>query len=164
QERLAQGDGFADVCFTASTGRAQLEERLAVVAGSGGEARELLGRGLAGETSPRVVPGRGPVSRRAPRLALLFPGQGAQDTRSGGEVGGEGGRGGGRGGEVYGGGGVFRGAVERVAAAVAGELEHGLVEVLYGGRSGALEETAYTQVGLFAVEWALAEQWRAWGV
>ena len=59
---------------------------------------------------------------------------------------------------------VFRAAVERVAAAVAGELEHGLVEVLYGGRGAVLEETAYTQVGLFAVEWALAEQWRAWGV
>jgi malonyl CoA-acyl carrier protein transacylase len=66
--------------------------------------------------------------------------------------------------ELYEGERVFREAVERVAAAVAGELEHGLVEVLYGGRGAALEETAYTQVGLFAVEWALAEQWRAWGV
>src|SRR6185295_1514544 len=36
--------------------------------------------------------------------------------------------------------------------------------VLYGAASGRLDETAYTQPALFAVEYALAEVWRSWGV
>ena len=140
------GVDFADACFTASTGRAQLEHRLAIVAGGGAAAHDLLSRWLAGESSPRVVLGSVWPGRRVPRIAFLFPGQGAQYV--------------GMGRELYEGERVFREAVERVAVAVAGELEHGLVEVLYGGQGAALEETAYTQVGLFAVEWALAEQWR----
>jgi acyl transferase domain-containing protein len=36
--------------------------------------------------------------------------------------------------------------------------------VLYGAASGKLDETAYTQPALFAVEYALAELWRSWGL
>ncbi len=149
--RLSERDlSFPDACFTAATGRAQLEHRLAIVGRSAGEARDLLGRWLAGETSPRAVRAHVSPGRRASRLGFLFPGQGAQY--------------GGMGRGLYEGSGVFRAAVERCAGAAAGVLERPLLEVLYGAESEALEETAYTQVGLFAVEWGLAEVWRGWGV
>ena len=141
---------FPDASFTAGTGRAQLEHRLALVGRSADEARDLLGRWLAGETSPRAVRGHVSPGRRAPRIGFLFPGQGAQY--------------GGMGRGLYEGSAVFRAAVERCAAAAEGVLERPLLEVLYGGAGAALEETAYTQVGLFAVEWGLAEVWRGWGV
>ena len=44
-------------------------------------------------------------------------------------------------------------------------LEKPLLEVLYGSEQrGLLHQTAYTQPGLFAVEYALAKLWESWGV
>ncbi|MEM9567853.1 MAG: SDR family NAD(P)-dependent oxidoreductase, partial [Cyanobacteria bacterium P01_E01_bin.34] len=39
-----------------------------------------------------------------------------------------------------------------------------LLEVLYGSATDLLNQTAYTQPALFAVEYALAQVWQSWGV
>ena len=150
ERRLAEA-GIAEVCVSAAVGRAHLARRLAVVGGTGAEMRERLAAWRAG-TAPSGVVRQGRVERGAgaPEVAFLFPGQGAQYAGMG------------RG--LYEGHAGFRAAVERCAAAAGGVLERPLLEVLYGGAGAALEETAYTQVGLFAVEWGLAEVWRGWGV
>ena len=46
------------------------------------------------------------------------------------------------------------------------ELERPLLDVLYpaDGERSPIDETAYTQPALFAMEYALAELWRSWGV
>ena len=43
------------------------------------------------------------------------------------------------------------------------ELDEPLPKVLWGGRRNE-SDTQYTQPALFAVEYALAELWRSWGV
>ena len=59
---------------------------------------------------------------------------------------------------------VFRAAVDECAGLLRGELERPLLEVLWGAATDLLEQTAYTQPALFAVEYALAELWQSWGI
>ena len=63
-------------------------------------------------------------------------------------------------------GGAFRRALERCDQALREELEVPLLEVLYGASSSdeLLKQTAYAQPALFALEYALSEQWSSWGV
>src|SRR5581483_8579174 len=144
---LAGDEAIADVCYTANAGRSHFAHRLAV---SGADAREIASR-LANtrEESPAVH--RGAVtSAVAPPIAWLFPGQGAQAAGMG------------RG--LYETQPTFRRALERCDAALRGELARPLLDVLYGADGGLIDETAYAQPALFAVEYALAELWRSWGI
>jgi acyl transferase domain-containing protein len=63
---------------------------------------------------------------------------------------------------------TFRRALARCEEILRPYLERSLVSVLYpgtgGGEPSPLGETVYTQPALFAVEYALAELWRSWGV
>jgi acyl transferase domain-containing protein len=69
-QRAAQGD-FADVCFTANTGRAHFEHRFAVVARDFQALREALSELI-------TAPPRAESARpRQPRIALLFGGAAA---------------------------------------------------------------------------------------
>src|SRR5262249_35129947 len=43
-------------------------------------------------------------------------------------------------------------------------LQQPLLDVLYGADSSPINQTAYTQPALFALEFALAELWRSWGI
>ena len=124
-----------DLCYTANTGRAQFQHRAAYV---------FKGRELPGEPLARGH------SEGAPEVVFLFTGQGAQY--------------GGMGRELYETEPVFRAAMERCAKAVEGKLEAGLEEVIYGSAVERLNQTRYTQPATFAIEYALAELWRSWGV
>ena len=61
---------------------------------------------------------------------------------------------------------TFRAALERCAALVKDELPQPLLAVLYPaeGEASPIDETGYTQPALFAIEYALAELWRSWGI
>jgi acyl transferase domain-containing protein len=145
---LAEGGAeLGDVCFTAATGRAHFEHRLAVVGGSAERVRERLEAAAHGRTVEGVVTGR--AGGTGPKVAFVF---GA----------GEGYEGMGR--ELYETQPVFREALEKCAQALKGVLEKPLERVLYGEESGLLKQERYGRAALFAVEWALARQWRAWGV
>jgi amino acid adenylation domain-containing protein/thioester reductase-like protein len=141
-----------DVCYTANSGRAQFTQRLALVA----ESTEQLQQELS-----TIRP---PTTRRSPlKIAFLFTGQGAQYE--------------GMGQQLYESQPVFRAALDRCAAVLDQELELPLLTVLYPENnkgvakqdlddSGTqrINETTYTQPALFAIEYALAELWRSWGV
>jgi acyl transferase domain-containing protein/SAM-dependent methyltransferase len=158
-ERLGEPDApsIGDVCFTAATGRAHLPHRLAVVVASSDEARAALRAWRAGRAPAGLVRGVTPAGEAPPEVAFLFTGQGAQYP--------------GMARALYESEPVFRAALDRCAAALQacsvmlpGAPTPALLDLLYGAAGDALDETACTQPALFAVEWALAELWRAWGV
>ncbi|MFJ7905664.1 SDR family NAD(P)-dependent oxidoreductase [Kitasatospora sp. NPDC096204] len=134
--------GLADVAGTLA-GRRALLERRAVVLGSD---RESVLRGLdavaAGTAAPGVVQGHG-TGRGA--TAFLFTGQGAQRA--------------GMGRELYERSDVFRAALDEVASHLDPVLDRPLTAVLFAEPDTAdaalLDQTAYTQAALFAVEVAL---------
>ncbi len=142
---------LADVCFTANAGRAQFAHRVAILADSTAGMREAAAAVAAGQVPPGVVRGQLESPDR-PKLAFLFTGQGAQYV--------------GMGRRLYETQPTFRRALEHCDKLLRPVLERPLLSVLYPepGPPSPLDETAYTQPALFALEYALAELWRSWGV
>lgn len=138
----------ADLCHTTNLSRSQLPYRLALTTASRDDLRAGLARVRAGEPGVSTTNVRG----REPRVAFLFSGQGSQyrNMAAG----------------LYRDHPIFRDALDRFDAVLRGRLERPLLDVLLAeGEAGAdLDETAYTQPALVAVELALAALWRAWGV
>ena len=135
---------LADVCFSANTGRNHFEHRIAVVASSTDELRQRL----ASAKSAHVGMGR-------PRIAMLFTGQGSQYP--------------GMGRELFETQPAFRRTLEHCDEILRGSLDRRLLdEILHPADAAAddqpIHQTAYTQPALFALEYALAELWRSWGV
>jgi acyl transferase domain-containing protein len=131
----------ADICHTANTGRTHFEYRLAVTGGSREELKEQL---AVAHPGPRVR------EREAARPVFLFPGQGAQYP--------------GMGKQLYETQPLFRNVIDECTEALKTELEQPLTSVLWGSDPQLLLQTAYTQPALFAVEYALAQLWRRWGI
>ncbi len=130
----------ADVCFTANIGRSQFRYRRAVV----GETASAL--------RDRLASARNVVPKHTGRVAFLFTGQGADLA--------------GTGSQLYQTQPVFRRTLDRCDALLRPQLEVPLLEVLYGPSRQVLllEQTAYAQPVLFALQCALVELWRSWGV
>ncbi|MEQ8790735.1 MAG: amino acid adenylation domain-containing protein [Pirellulaceae bacterium] len=139
----------ADVCHSANTGRTHFNHRLAVVADTHERLLEKLSAVAEGKKTGAKV-GRVDVATR-PKTAFLFTGQGSQYT--------------GMGRELYETQPVFRRAIDRCEEILDEHLTQRLTSVLYGESDySAIDETAYTQPALFAVEYALSALWRSWGV
>jgi myxalamid-type polyketide synthase MxaE and MxaD len=139
-----------DVCFTANTGRARFRERLAVTAGSVAELRQKLAAFGDGIVSPGVVTGRARAGGHTP-VAFLFTGQGAQHAWMG------------RG--LFESQPAFRRAMLRCDEILKPRLGRSLLDVVYPEKEDSrLDDTAWTQPALFAIEMALVEMWKSWGV
>ncbi|MFE9413748.1 SDR family NAD(P)-dependent oxidoreductase, partial [Streptomyces sp. NPDC006704] len=150
---LLEGAGApdpVDVGVALATKRAQLEHR-AVVVGSGRDELLVALRSLAsGETNPDVVRG----VRAEGRLAFLFTGQGAQRIGMGRELA-----------SAFP---VFATALDEVCGHLDPLLERPLKDVLFAAEGSAeaalLDQTAYAQPALFAIETALFRLTEALGV
>jgi acyl transferase domain-containing protein len=59
---------------------------------------------------------------------------------------------------------VFRDTIDRCDEILKPLLDVPLLDVLYGERGDLIDQTAWTQPALFALEYALASVWRSWGV
>ncbi len=140
---------LADVCFTANTGRAHFDHRLAVVAESPMQLREGLRAFTAGEHPEQ----RGQTTvRKSPKIAFLFTGQGSQYV--------------GMGRQLYDTEPQFRKTLDYCDSILRPYFEHSLLDILYAsaGNEPLLNETAYTQPILFSIEYALAHLWKSWGI
>jgi len=148
-EGRADAELFA-LCRLAAVSRATHAERATVLARSMTELRQALQALAEGQAHPALRTAR--VTRRDPaRIAFLFTGQGAQYAGMARELDAH---------EP-----VFRAALDRCAAVLDGVLEQPLRQALFAAEADSpLHRTAFTQPALFAVEFALAELWRSWGV
>lgn len=154
-ERLAGNpEEWLEICRAAAVGRAHLEHRLAIVAASGDEARVELDAFAKGESEFETV-GKASAfqgrSRGSGGVAFLYTGQGSQYVGMG------------RG--LYQNEPIFRAAFDRCAE-VYNACGGNLTELIWGeGANGErLNETDVAQSALFALQYALTELWRSWGV
>ncbi|MEQ8971994.1 MAG: beta-ketoacyl synthase N-terminal-like domain-containing protein [Coleofasciculus sp. C1-SOL-03] len=140
---------LADVGFTLNTGRSHFAHRLALVADSSEQVCQQLA--AYSTNPPGVFRGQVQDSRR-PKLAFLFTGQGSEYR--------------GMGRQLYDTQPTFRQALQRCDAILRPYLEQPLLSVLYPseGEDSPGEQTVYTQPALFALEYALYEVWRSWGI
>lgn len=144
---------LADICFTANTGRKHFDHRLTVLAESKGHLREQLADFEHITTS--VVKNQDKSSK----IAFLFTGQGSQYL--------------GMGYQLYKQEPIFRKTLDRCDEILRSYLKKPLIDVLYppgvqnfeqSTGDGLINETAYTQPALFALEYALFELWKSWGI
>ncbi len=141
---------LADICYTSQVGRSHFAHRLSLVVTSSTEAQEKLTAFTSGEISTGIVQGH--IQKTVAKIAFLFTGQGSQYI--------------GMGRQLYETQPTFRQTLDRCDGILRSYLEKPLLSVLYpqDGESSALDQTAYTQPALFAVEYALFQLWKSWGI
>jgi acyl transferase domain-containing protein/NADPH:quinone reductase-like Zn-dependent oxidoreductase/short-subunit dehydrogenase/acyl carrier protein len=142
---------LADICCAANTGRAHLRQRASIVARSIEELRSRLLAVADGNPADGVRTARVAL-RDPPRVAFLFTGQGAQYARMAHGL--------------YEASSVFRAALDHCAQALSPWLARPLLDILFAAPTvhAPLDDTEYAQPALFAVEYALTELWRSWGI
>lgn len=150
---------LADICYTANTGRTHFNHRLVTIASNQAELCKKLsqyqrGRELTGLFSGEIVTNAPP-----PKVAFLFTGQGSQYINMGQQLY-----------KIFP---VFREVVNKCNQILLSELEYPLLSVLYpeiledkeqNKNSSLINQTAYTQPAIFAIEYALFCLWQSWGI
>lgn len=142
---------LSEVAFTCQTGRVHHQFRVTFIVTHRDEllaqCRSFIQPDAIGIDVTQV---NGSLVVKAPKVAFLFPGQGSQYV--------------GMGKQLYHSSLVFRNAIDRCAAVLDTILPTPLNGILFDmSEPGRINETAITQPALFALEYALAQQWMAWG-
>lgn len=145
--RRAPEQPLADIAHSMNVGRGLFEHRLCVSASSTAQLADRLQSFVQGRTDPRVHQG---IAGQRPRVAFLFTGQGAQyaDMAR----------------AIWESSPTFRLALDECAATLEERHSINLMEVLYGDSRSKIDETAWSQPALFAIECALSRLWTTWGI
>ncbi|HLO85985.1 MAG TPA: beta-ketoacyl synthase N-terminal-like domain-containing protein [Nostocaceae cyanobacterium] len=146
---------IADISFSANIGRSHFDHRLAIVTASTLQLREKLRAFTSGKETDGLFTSQLTNCKRQ-KIAFLFTGQGSQYIEMGRQL--------------YNTEPIFRQTIDRCNEILRPYLEKPLLSVLYPDRKAeendqpAINETAYTQPALFAIEYALVELWQSWGI
>ncbi|RQH04064.1 type I polyketide synthase [Okeania hirsuta] len=145
----------ADVCYTANAGRKHFKHRLAVIASDQNELAQKLLDQKTGKEVVGLCCGEFDSGSASSKLAFLFTGQGSQYVDMGKQL--------------YETQPTFRQALDQCDQILQPYLEVPLLEVIYPkdvqkSTSNLLDQTAYTQPALFAIEYALFKLWESWGI
>jgi acyl transferase domain-containing protein/acyl-CoA synthetase (AMP-forming)/AMP-acid ligase II len=142
---------LVDICFTANTGRSHFNHRLVAIAKSNLELQTLLSAFGSNKEVNGLISGHIKGNKR-PKIAFLFTGQGSQYI--------------GMGRQLYQTQPVFRACIDQCNEILLSDLDRPLLSVLYpeSESTSLLNETVYTQPALFALEYALVQLWKSWGV
>ncbi|MBW4479947.1 MAG: type I polyketide synthase [Tolypothrix brevis GSE-NOS-MK-07-07A] len=140
---------LGDICYSASTGRSHFSHRLCLLTESLAQTTEQLAAFTRGQKPTGVLTGD---NNARPKIAFLFTGQGSQYVKMGQQL--------------YQTQPTFRAILEQCDEILRPHLEKPLLSVLYPqlGDSCPLDDTAYTQPALFALEYALFQLWKSWGI
>jgi acyl transferase domain-containing protein/acyl-CoA synthetase (AMP-forming)/AMP-acid ligase II/NADPH:quinone reductase-like Zn-dependent oxidoreductase/short-subunit dehydrogenase/acyl carrier protein len=141
-------DGLVDICFSANAGRSHFAHRFAAVVESKEQLREALATYAAGCAEQGAAAGlhSGHSAKKdGPRLAFLFGGEHCDasvafeldETQP-----------------------VFHSAIDRCSRFLNSSMDEPLLSALSSRRNG--DERC--DAALFALEYALAELWRSWGI
>ncbi|MFD8120499.1 type I polyketide synthase [Streptomyces albidoflavus] len=144
--RADAGASLTDLGYSLATSRAHLERRATVTAADRTEFLRGLEILAAGDTAAGIVRDQATDGR----TAFLFSGQGSQRA--------------GMGRELYEAFPVFADAFDAVCAELDKHLDRPLKDTVFDARSDLLDQTVFTQAGLFAVEVALFRLMEHWGV
>ena len=143
-------DSFADISFTTNRGRSHFEHRLVLSAATAEDAYEQLMAHASGTSVVGLSAGQVDASQKL-MPAFLFTGQGSQYV--------------GMGRLLFETEPAFRNVLDECDALLRPFLDKSLLSVFYPeNEKSPIDETAYTQPALFAIEYALAKLWQSWGI
>jgi acyl transferase domain-containing protein/acyl carrier protein len=140
QPVFASDHYLADICHTAAAGRSHFGYRAAAVIADKAEAQDVL------EALPAVR------SQRAPKIAFLFSGHGAQYPAMGKTL--------------YDTQPVFRSVVDRCEELYRESTGNSLLQAMFpeSGAQQQLQEMVWAQPALFVLQAGLFELWKSWGI
>lgn len=148
---LSQENSLDDIAHTAARRRETHSHRLCVVATDRGEAAVRLRAYLNDERTLGVVSGEFRPTDSAPRIAFVFSGQGPQWW--------------GMGRRLFECNDVYRGKLEECDQIVRRSAGWSLIDALSAAEDASrIRETAIAQPALCALQIALAEVWKSWGI
>ena len=140
--RAPDQDQFANICYTSNARRSHFRYRTAL---TGADPLHM-----AAQLQTSDYKWTDSLLQPKCKIAFLFPGQGSQYP--------------GMGRELYETAPAYRDAIDRCASLLEGSLDRPLNEILFASESAILDDTRYAQPAVFAVEYALSELWRSWGI
>lgn len=142
---------IADICHTASVGRVHFGERVSIIGSTKSDFISLLTDFSEEKNNKRVIP---KITRNGANkgIVFMFTGQGSQYV--------------GMGKELYETQPDFALALNEVDKALIKHLEVSIIEMLYDANADSeqVNRTSNAQPVIFAIEYALAKLWEAWGV
>lgn len=141
---------IGDICHSAAMGRSPLAERLVIVADTLPELQQKLTTFADEKTIDNLTFYQRFAGEKQPKIVFLFTGQGACYA--------------GMGHQLYQTQPTFRKYIDKCGNILANYLEHPLQDILFGDRTDLLNQTAYAQPAIFALEYSVAMLWQSWGI
>ncbi len=131
---------LGSLCHTAMKGRVHFNYRRSIVTNSISDLqRQLAENNISPLSNPRID-----------RLVFCFAGQGSQYPNMGRQL--------------YETQPIFRETIDNCTAILHPYLDISLLDIIYGSQQELLNQTAYTQVAVFSIEYALYKLWQSWGI